>query len=148
MMQLMIRNEALTLKLWQREMALRDRGLAPVKPQYCIVWEDPDDLDAPVKITTPSPQWLAMAMHGNVLPPVDVYPLPIDNTGAVISGHRLHHDVIDAMTEEQAMEYLLQKDIPASTWAVPEGNRRRFVITKREMIPTDRRHRNAWRLAA
>jgi len=144
----MTRDEALTLKLWQRELVLKERKLPPVEPQYCIVWEDPDDMDAPVHITTPSPQWLAMALHGNVLPPVEVYPLPVNDKGSVIEGHALHDDVIEAMTEEEAMEYLLQKDVPASVWSAPKGNARRFVICKRAMIPTDRNHRNAWALAA
>jgi len=37
------------------------------------VWEDPADLDAPAKITTPSRQWLRMATLGGVLPPVEAY---------------------------------------------------------------------------
>ena len=146
--ELITREEALTLKLWQRELVLKDRGLEPIEPQYCIVWEDPTDLDAPVKVTTPSPQWLAMAMHGNVLPPVSVYPLPVDEKGAVIFPHPLHDDVIPTMTEEQAMEYLYQKDCEPHMTEVPGDNRRRFVITKRAMVSTDRSYRNAWRLAA
>ena len=74
-MELMTRKEALTLKLHERESVLHDRELSPVEPQYCIVWEDPTKLDDPVKVTVPSPEWLAMAMHGNILPPVDVCPL-------------------------------------------------------------------------
>lgn len=148
MTKLMTRDEALTLKLWERELVLKERGLEPVEPQYCIVWEDPADIDASVHVTTPSPQWLAMAMHGNVLPPVSFYPLPVDDKGNVIPGHALHDDVIDAMTEEQAMEYLSQKDVPREVWEDTTGNRRRFVICKRAMVPTDRSYRNAWGLAA
>lgn len=144
---LMTRGEALSMKLWERELALKQLGLKPVEPQYCIVWEDPDDLDAPCKITTPSPMWLAMAMHGDVLPPVGTYPLPIDEKGSVLPGHSLHDDVIPAMTEEQAMEYLLQKDVPCKVWDNTEGsNMRRFVICRRDMVPTDRHYRNAWKL--
>ena len=128
---IMTRDEALTLSLWQREITLTQRDLKPACPRYCIVWEDPDDPDAPVHVTTPSPMWLAMAMHGNVLPPV--------------SAHE-HDGVIHALTEEQAMEYLLQKDVPAAVWSLPTGNRRRFVITKRALVPTDRQYRNAWLL--
>lgn len=144
---LLTRDEALSLKLWQRESVLKERGLEGVEPQYCIVWDDPDDLDAPPKITTPSPMWLAMAMHGDVLPPVAVYPLAVDNKGRVIEGHGLHDDVAAAMTEEQAMEYLLQKDVPKKVWDGTDGaNMRRFVICRRGMISTDRAYRNAWKL--
>jgi pimeloyl-ACP methyl ester carboxylesterase len=44
-----------------------------VRPSLCIVWEDPADLDAPCKITTPSPQWLRMATLGGMLPPIEAY---------------------------------------------------------------------------
>lgn len=147
MTQLITRDEALTLKLWQRELILKERALKPVDPQYCIVWEDPEELDAAIRVTTPSPQWLAMAIHGNVLPPVSIYPLPVDSKGVVLPGHKLHDDVIPAMTEKQAMEYLLQKDVPRSVWEDTNTNRRRFVICKRSMVPVDRFYRNAWSLA-
>ena len=44
-----------------------------VEPTYCIAWEDPADPDAPVVITHPAPEWLAMAMHGGLLPPIEAY---------------------------------------------------------------------------
>jgi len=135
----------LKMPLWCRELCTRHL-LPKQDPQYCIVWEDPDDLDQPTKVTIPSPQWLAMAMHGNILPPVEVYPLPVDERGAVLPGHKLHDDVVPAMTEEEAMEYLLQKDVPQKVWGDNSGNRRRFVICPRAIVPTDRSYRNAWRL--
>jgi len=147
MTQRMTRDEALALKLWQRESALVERGLKGVEPQYCIVWDDLDDLDAAPHVTTPSPMWLAMAMHGNVLPPVSVYPLDVNDRGRVIEGHGLHDSVVPAMTEEQAMEYLLQKDVPRRVWDAPGGsNARRFVICHRTMVPVDKTFRDAWRL--
>mgnify|MGYP003676846596 CR=1 FL=1 len=148
MTELLTRDEAMSLKLWERELVLKDRKLTPVEPQYAIVWEDPTEMDDPVKVTVPSPMWLAMAMHGNCLPPVSVYPLPVDEKGAVIFPHPLHDDVIPAMTEEEAMEYLLQKDVPQYVWKDATGNAPRFKITKRAMVSTDRSYRNAWRLAA
>ena len=147
MTELMTREESLSIPLWRRESLLHDRGLKPVAPQYCIVWEDPSDLDRPARITTPSPQWLAMALHGNVLPPVSVYPLAVTDQGQVMADHNLHDAVIETMSEEKAMEYLLQKDVPPSVWTAG-ANRLRYKICKRAMVPTDRSHRNAWRLAA
>ena len=85
------------------------------EPQYCIVWEDPKELDEPVKVTVPTPEWLAMTMHGNV-------------------------------SEEEAMEYLLQKDIPSRVCADNTSNTADYYICKRSMIPTNREFRNAWRI--
>jgi hypothetical protein len=61
------------VKLVRREGVFFSEGARPVQPRLCLVWEDPGDLDAPAKVTTPSPQWLAMALHGGILPPVEVY---------------------------------------------------------------------------
>ena len=47
--------------------------LTPVQTPYVIVWEDPDEPDAPAKVTVPAPEWLAMAMYGGLLPPVHRY---------------------------------------------------------------------------
>lgn len=85
------------------------------EPQYCIVWEVPKELDEPVKVTVPTPEWLAMTMHGNV-------------------------------SEEEAMEYLLQKDVPSRVWADNTSNTPHYYICKRSMIPTNREFRNAWRI--
>ncbi len=145
---LMSRREALTMPLWRRELVLRERGLNPLQPTYCIVWEDPENLDDPLKVTTPGPVWLAMALHGDVLPPVSVYPLALDERGFVLPGHGLHDDVIPAMTEREAMEYLVKKDVPVRVWAEDQSNRARLKICKQTMLPITRLYRNAWRLAA
>ena len=145
-MELMTRKEALTLKLHERESVLHDRELSPVEPQYCIVWEDPTKLDDPVKVTVPSPEWLAMAMHGNILPPVDVWPISIDENGNAIIPDSYHNDVIGPQSEEDAMEYLLQKDVPSRVWADDTSNTPRYYICKRTMIPTNSEWRNAWRI--
>ena len=126
--------------------------LAPIKPRYAIVWEDPDEIDAPCRVTSPAPEWLAMALHGNLLPPVEVYQrmreamLP-DGSSPL---HYLQDTAapIGPMTEEEAMEYLLMKDVPRRVWdGSRETNRRLFVFTERKSLPTDRTFREAWRLA-
>ena len=138
------------------------QDLEPVIPQYCIVFEDPADLGAPVTVTTPAPEWLAMALAGDYLPPIESYLRDKDVEKAWIvanpnkdfnwkdAGGATHPytAAIPAMTEEEAMEYLLQKDVPPHVWMDDTGNRPRYKITKRSMIPTNREHRNAWRLAA
>lgn len=123
--------------------------LPRVQPKYCIVWEDPDTPDEPVRITTPAPEWMAMAMYGGLLPPVEVYH-EIEDTmtadGKVTKGYLLHDtDPVPAMTEEEAMEYLVQKDVPRRVWQKTH-NRQMFYIVPRSAVSTNRTFRNAWRL--
>ena len=127
---------------------------------YRIVFDDPDDLEAPTKILVPSPQWMEIAMSGG-LPPIWVYwQLQDDEQRAVAEGRHkeFKHDPeklalqytaprIGPLTEEEAIEYLVLKDIPRRVWA-KEHNRPMFKIVKRDMIPTDRTFRNAWEMAA
>ena len=51
------------------------------------------------------------------------------------------------LTEEEAIEYLIQKDIPTHIWA-HKYNRPMLKVVPVEMVPTDRSYRNAWKLAA
>ncbi len=143
-------------------------NLDKIEPKYSIVWHKYDGEVAAV--TTPAPEWLAMAMHGGLLPAIEVYdhlqtewtntqgetirtrinehPGPEWSGGSVVNGWLLHAcPRAPSMTEEQAMEYLLQKDIPIGVWHDhATANRRRFVICKREQIPKCRKLRNAWKL--
>ena len=60
------------------------------------------------------------------------------------------HDTqpIEAMTEEEAIEYLILKDVPQSVWSTwDEGNRPKMVICKKEQLPQERTWRNAWRIS-
>lgn len=121
-------------------------NLDRVESKYCIVFED--QIDEPCKVLVPAPEWMAMALHGNLLPPVWVYHrLQYDDTGAITNGHILHEtDTIGPMTEEEAIEYLIQKDIPIEVW-ISDSNRPRLKICSRDQIPSDRTFRNAWSLA-
>ena len=54
---------------------------------------------------------------------------------------------IDAMTEKQAIEYLIMKDIPQHIWRDYEkSNKPRLVICTRSQIPQKRVWRNAWKI--
>ena len=154
------------MKLHERMVAT---NLPVCEPQYVIVYEDPETPDAPCAVVVPTPQWLAMAMHGGILPPAenylslvcrwkhtltgaikttDVYTHPGTGwEGGEIVNPELLHDCepCQPLTEEQAMEYLLMVTVPRRVWG-DDTNARRFVICRREQIPTDRRWRNAWRL--
>ena len=135
------------LKLADRELYLRQTGFfkdAP-QPQYAIVFEDPDNLDGSCAIIVPAPNWLAMAMRGGCLPPIETY-LRDKNVPDGAPKEHPYAEPIGPMTEEEAMEYLLQKDVPMHVWSERSSNSRRFVICKRSMVPADRDFRNAWAL--
>jgi hypothetical protein len=137
-------------KLHEREMIFKKLQKDLPEPSYAIMWEDPAKPDEPMRITKPSPTWLAMAMHGDILPPVEVYhALAEDEARPGFKRHTrgyLMHETkpLPAMTEKEAMEYLVQKDIPARVWRDYEGNREILKIVPVELVPTDRSLRNAW----
>jgi hypothetical protein len=53
---------------------------------------------------------------------------------------------IGPMTEEEAIEYLIMKDIDPSIWRDYKGNRIIMKIVPVELIPSDRSFRNAWKI--
>jgi len=133
-----------TTHLFDRLLWAKD-NLAPVQSRYRVVFEDPAEPDAPAKVLVPDPNWLAAALHGGVLPPVDTY-LRDQN---VPDGEPKEHPYaapIGPMTEEEALEYLIQKDIPRRVWDDPMANAPRFAIVPVETIPSERTHRMAWRI--
>jgi hypothetical protein len=131
--------------LWDRLAEAKSR-LEPVQSQYRVVFENPDDLDAPAAVLVPDPNWMAAALAGGILPPIDTYLQDQD----VPDGEPKEHPYaapIGPMTEEEAIEYLIQKDIPPQIWRDYKGNRCIMKIVPVEMIPSDRSFRNAWRIA-
>ena len=79
------------------------------------------------------------------MPPIDTYLRDRD----VPDGQPKEHpyaEPIGAMTEEQAIEYLIQKDIPPQVWREYQGNRCVLKIVPVELIPSDRSFRNAWKV--
>ncbi|WP_417448347.1 hypothetical protein [Idiomarina abyssalis] len=133
------------LPLWQRLEVAR-QYLKPVQSDYRVVFET--DLDGSACILVPDPNWLACALYGGILPPVEVYhDLDIDENGRVLNGHILHETApVGPMTEEEAIEYLIKKDVPAHVWQDNRGNRPKFVICHKTQLPQDREFRNAWAL--
>jgi len=125
--------------LWAKE------HLVPVQSRYRVVFEDPSEPDAPAKVLVPDPNWLAAALHGGVLPPVDTY-LRDQNVPDGEPKEHPYAEPVGPMTEEEALEYLIQKDIPRRVWDDPTANAPRFAIVPIETIPSDRTHRMAWRL--
>ena len=130
--------------LWERLLDAKSR-LAPVQSQYRVLFENPAEPDAPAAVLVPDPNWMAAALAGNVLPPIDTY-LRDQN---VPDGQPKEHPYaapIPAMTAEEAIEYLIMKDIPPQVWRDYQGNRAVMKIVPVELIPSDRSFRNAWKI--
>ena len=131
--------------LWDRLVEAKSR-LAPVQSKYRVLFEDPANPDAPACVLVPDPNWMAAALAGGILPPIDAYLRDRD----VPDGQPKEHpyaEPIGAMTEEQAIEYLIQKDILPRVWRDYAGNRQIMKIVPIELIPSDRSFRDAWRVA-
>ena len=130
--------------LWDRLAEAKSR-LAPVQSKYRVVFEDPATPDEPAKVLVPDPNWMAAALEGNILPPIDTYQRDRD----VPDGQPKEHPdatPIGPMTEKQSVEYLIQKDICPSIWRDYKGNRTILKIVPVELIPSDRSFRNAWKI--
>jgi hypothetical protein len=130
--------------LWDRLAEAKSR-LAPVQSKYRVLFEDPATPDEPAKVLVPDPNFMAAALAGNVLPPIDTY----QRDRLVPDGQPKEHpyaEPIGAMSEEEAIEYLVQKDIDPAVWRDYQGNRTIMKIVPVEMIPSDRSFRNAWRI--
>ena len=125
----------MTNNLWDR-LSKAKKKLDPVEPEYAIVFEADDSPTC--NILHPDPNWMACALEGGILPPISAYVLGLD----------IHSETVGPMTQEQAIEYLLMKNVPREVWDTPQaGNRRRFAIVPRSSIPSDRTFRNAWILS-
>jgi len=130
--------------LWDRLSEAKTR-LDPVQSKYRVLFENPAEPEAPAAVLVPDPNWLAAALAGDVLPPIDTY-LRDQN---VPDGEPKEHPYakpVGAMTEEQAIEYLVMKDISPSIWRDYKGNRTIMKIVPVELIPSDRSFRNAWKI--
>ena len=132
----------MTDHLWDRLAEAKSR-LAPVQSKYRVLFENPEQPDAPAAVLVPDPNWMAAALAGGILPPIDTYLRDRD----VPDGQPKEHpyaEPIGAMTEEEAIEYLIMKDIPPQVWRDYQGNRTILKIVPVELIPSDRSFRNAW----
>ena len=126
-------------------------NLDGVQSDYRVVYED--SVDECAKILVPDPNWMACALQGGILPPVWVYhELARDEAMPTFTKHTrgyLLHDTepMPAMTEEEAIEYLIMKDCPQSVWRNWDtGNKPKLVICRKEQLPGTREWRNAWKI--
>ena len=97
---------------------------------------------------------MACALQGGILPSVEVYwELAKDEAQPDFvrhtRGHLLHNTKpIEAMTEEQAIEFLIMKDCPQHVWRTyNDGNKQKMVICRKDQLPATREWRNAWKIS-
>ena len=139
------------LHLWER-LSWAKQNLEKYNTEYVVVYED--NIDEPVKIMTPDPNWRACALHGGILPPVWVYhELAKDEAQPDFKKHTrgyLLHETkpMEAMTEEDAIEYLIQKEVPKHVWVNSNKmNKPKMVICKKDQLPQTRMWRDSWKIS-
>ena len=57
--------------LWDRLCWAKEK-LEKKQSDYRVIWEDPDAPEECAKVTVPDPNWMACALQGGILPPVEV----------------------------------------------------------------------------
>ena len=128
-------------------------NLEPVQSDYRVVYED--SVDECCRILSPDLNWMACALQGGILPEVWVYhELAKDEAQPDFKkhtrGYLLHEtEPMAAMTEEEAIEYLILKNCPkevVENW--DKGNQPKMVICRTNQLPKTREWRDAWRIAA
>jgi len=114
-------------------------NLDAVQSDYRVVYED--SVDECAKILVPDPNWMACALQGGIF---QAQPDFKKHT----RGYLLHKtEPMPAMTEEEAIEYLIMKDCPQHVWRNwDEGNKPKMVICRKEQLPGTREWRNAWKI--
>ena len=130
--------------LWDRLADAKAR-LDPVQSKYRVLFENPAEPEAQAAVLVPDPNFMAAALAGDGLPPIDTY----IRDQSVPDGQPKEHPYakpVGAMTEEQAIEYFVMKDISPSIWRDYKGNRTIMKIVPVELIPSDRSFRNAWKI--
>jgi len=125
--------------------------------EYVVVYEDGEktkinngleEYDAPAKVMIPTPEWMYEAMSGGILLPIWAHfklreELSLEERADII----FNTPKLGPLTEEQAIAYLIMKDIPEHVWSDKSTNMPKYKIAKRSQLPDSREWRNAWRLA-
>lgn len=142
--------------------------------EHCIPWADQYDLDAPVRVTHPSPRCVAELMAGGIHPPIEALNsqqllFVLDDGSSevvgrldapryraqhgdrikheiVVENSRAHQEVMGPLTYEQAIEWIILKDIPMDVWG-RQHNSPQYCIVIRDALPKDRTNRNHWKLS-
>lgn len=95
-------------------------------------------------VLSPAPRWLAAAMHGNILPPVEAYThIYLDKDHTILD----YLKPIAAMTETQALEYLVIKDLMLKWPEVFENGRNDLYLSIMLEKDLPSNYRGAWTLS-
>ncbi len=146
----------MTKHLWDRLVDAK-HTVVMQQSRYRVVFEDLDQAHA--KILIPDPNFLGAALTGGILVDVENYELDRQKMQAWLDagndpsefswdkvGGALHPyaDPIEAMTEEEAIEYLIIKDLPPHVRNQGKRNAPSYVVTEVSNVPWNRLHRNVW----
>ena len=137
---------------------------------HCVPYTDPYDLEAPTKVLHPSPRCVSELMAGGIHPPIEAIHnqrlvLTCENCGeiecrvveapAIRAKHKIKNEIVidnsaahltvaPPMSYEEAIEWIIKKDIPFDVWGKPH-NQPQFVILERTAMPS-REYRNTWKM--
>jgi hypothetical protein len=125
--------------------------------EYVVVYEDgekthikngTEEVDAPAKVMIPAPEWMYQALQGGELLPLWAHfklreELSLEERADIL----FNTPKLGPLTEEQAIAYLIMKDIPEHVWSDRKSNKPKYRVAKRSQMPATREWRNAWRLA-
>ena len=135
---------------WHRLRWAKD-NLPRYQTKYAVVYQL--DWDAPCAIMHPSPEFMAVAMNGGILPPIEpILAMNADESRPDFVRHTLGPQrdsakPIGPLTEEEAVEYQIMQSIPRKIWDGASGsNSRKMAICYRNQLPASREFRGAWRL--
>ena len=80
--------------------------------------------------------------------PTDTAKTILSYKGAMLKNHLVGGVRKGALTEEQAIEYLIMKDCPQHVWRTyNDGNKQKMVICRKDQLPATREWRNAWKIS-
>lgn len=129
-------------------------NLKPHETEYCVVYEGVD-MEC-VSVMHPDPHCMSMLMHGHLMPPAWVKlqlkedeQRPDFTCHSDFNGHLLHETKpMPPLTEEQAIEWLVQVDVPRDIWENwDSGNKPKMVICRKDQLPAKRDWRGAWTIS-
>ena len=111
--------------------------------EYVVVYEDGEKTHI-----NDYEEWMYQALKGDELLPLWVHfklreELSLEERADLI----FNTPKLPPLTEEQAIAYLIMKDIPEHVWNTGKSNKPKYRVAKRSQMPATREWRNAWRLA-
>lgn len=117
----------------------------PFQSEYIIVIEDPRYPEDSSTILIPDPFFIAGLMAGGIYPSIDVYLRDRERPQEGAYEH-VYAEPAGPMTEKQAIEYVIMKDVDPYIWRDYKGNRKILQIVRRQDLPDDIAFVDAWKI--